>query len=124
MIWDDVTALYDGKAYVGTGVTYGVLDPEATLAKIDHITQSNCYPEGLRKASPAPAGEEPEEVSAAVTVKAEHLNIRKMPVLRQRKQGRFSTDGPARHMRSKKMKAAPGTGSVMICGLPIRTENG
>lgn len=57
MIWDDVTALYDGKAYVGTGVTYGVLDPEATLAKIDHITQSNCYPEGLRKASPAPAGE-------------------------------------------------------------------
>lgn len=46
MIWDDVTALYDGKAYVGTGGTYGVLDPEATLAKIDHITQSNCYPEG------------------------------------------------------------------------------
>ncbi len=77
MIWDDVTALYDGKANVGTGGTYGVLDPEATLDKIDHITQSNCYPGGLRRASPAPAGEEPEEVSAAVIVKAEHLNIRK-----------------------------------------------
>ena len=42
-IWDDVSTLYEGKAYVGTGGIYGILDLPASLANTEKLTAGNVY---------------------------------------------------------------------------------
>ena len=94
MIWDDVSALYDGKAYVGIDGTYGILDLLSTLAEIPHITLSNCYPDGLKRAEMIPPGEIDNDMLGAAVVLTEGLNIRKGPGTDAAK------DGHAEYLRS------------------------
>ncbi|MBR2794768.1 MAG: WG repeat-containing protein [Solobacterium sp.] len=70
-IFDDASALYEGKTYVSHNGEYGILDLPATLQKTEKITGMNCYGEEISQ----PA----DPIKDTVTVKVNNLNIRSGP---------------------------------------------
>ena len=78
-IFDDVSAVYDGKAYVGIQGVYGVLDLAGTIADNIPITMETCYPNGIPEGEKPAAGEIPYKNIGVAEVKVENLNTRSIP---------------------------------------------
>ena len=78
-IWDEVSTLYEGKAYVGINGVYGIINIPETLNKGVELTMETCYPNGVPEGIDAELGTLPDISIGTITVKVDNLNTRSEP---------------------------------------------